>query len=193
MTHEMKISLTLAICMAIVQNSAAGQTTADYDIKCGELSREHPRAFEGTTFWGRKPFESHPNVSSSELNAITNVFHLGQTIPTEARTWFREQNIPVASKSYQGCVEGYHYSSFARKIDDHSWLVFTFGGGSNGLANLLRGERLLCIDLVRRKKQYRWIENIVPTHAYYNENLFKKGEPNEEWLQDEEVKVECDL
>ena len=190
----MKTAITIALMLTTFLTGIAGQSNENYNATCAALSHEHKGAFEHTKFWGKKAFVSHQGILSNEVAAIKAVFHLDKTTPDEARAWFSKNNIPVGSNSYQGCVKGYHYSSFMRKIDADSWLVFSFSGSSNGLGEFLRGERLGSIYLVRKEKQRRWIEDIVPTDAYYNGLLFKNNHPNLELMKvGADVEVETNL
>ncbi len=189
----MKTSITLTLLLVTVLKGAAGQTNAIFDVTCAALSHEQKSVFADTKFWGRKVFVSHPVLSSNEIATIKEFFLIDKTTPDEAFTLFRQQNMAVATNSYQGCVRGNQYTSFMRKIDADSWLVFFFGGSSNGLAQFLRGERLHSVYLLRKEGERRWIEDIYPIEARYNESLFKDGHPHDELPMVEDVKVETDL
>lgn len=189
----MKTAITLALLLTAVLNGIARETNVDFDVRCAALSSEEQGAFQSTKFWGRKAFVSHPGLSSNEIATIKGVFLIGKTTPDEAYTWFRKQDMAVATNSYQGCVSGNQYTSFMRKIDADSWLVFFFGGSSNGLAQFLRGERLHSVYLLRKEGKRRWIEDVFPIEARYHESLFKDGHPHEELPMDVDVTVETDL
>jgi hypothetical protein len=49
------------------------------------------------------------------------------------------------------------------------------------------------VYLLRKERQRRWIEDVFPTEAHYNESLFKDGHPNEELPMDVDVKIETDI
>jgi len=189
----MKTSITLFLLLAAVSNVSAGQTNSTSDAKCSDLRDEHRRAFEGTKYWGKKAFVSHPGLSSNEIASIKGFFLIGKTTPDEAFTWFRQQNLPVATNSYHGCVRGYTHTSFMRKVDADSWLLFLFSGNADGLEPFIRGERLRDVCLERKEKRRRWLEHIVSANTNYNEALFENGLPNEELLKDVDVKIETDL
>lgn len=189
----MKTAITLALLLAAVLNGIARETNVDFEVRCAALSNEEQGAFLSTKFWGRRAFVSHPRLPSNEVATIKGLFLIGKTTPDEAFTWFRQQDMAVATNSYHGCVRGNQYTSFMRKIDADSWLVFFFGGSSNGLAQFLRGERLHSVYLLRKEGEKRWIEDIFPIEVRYNESLFKEGHPQDKAPTDVDIKVETNL
>ena len=189
---NMKIGFIFQICVTVA-SMAFGQSAANYESACSELSREYHKAFADTKFWGYQPFVSHPNISSNEIEAIRGFFRPGTTSPEQARIWFAEQNIPVAAHSYGGCLIGNYYLSFMRKIDEDAWLVFSFNGMPAGFMEVRDGVKLSRVYLLRHNKKWRWIEDVLPVDRWYNTWRFTNGEPDEDVLPDEDVRVECDL
>ena len=190
--RNVKIRFFFAGCI-FAGGTVFGQPDANYESMCSKLSREYPKAFAGTKFWGYQPYVSHPNITSNEIEAIRGFFRPGKTSPEQARIWFAEQNTPVATNSYGGCIVGSYYLNFMRKIEENAWLVFSFNGTPTGLTKNYNGVKLSRVYLVRHNKKWRWIEDVLPVDRWYNTRRFKNGEPDEDILTDEDVRVECDL
>jgi hypothetical protein len=191
---KMKIRFILATCM-LVGSTVFGQPDANYESVCSDLSREYPKAFAGTKFWGYQPYVSHPNITSNEIEAIRGFFSPGKTTPEQAMTWFAEKNTPVATHSYGGCLIGNCHLNFMRKIEESAWLVFSFNDTPTGFTEVRKGKgvKLSSVYLLRHNKKWRWIEDVLPVDRRYNARRFKNGEPDEDILTDEDVRVECDL
>ena len=146
-------------CAHLSGNPAAREPS--YDELCEQQTVEYDQAFRSTTYQGRTAFVSHPLLTIEYLRSLHSLCRKNKTHVDDAKTWFQQNNIPVASQAYFGCVSTRYgkkskLSSLAQKLDKTTWLVLSFGGygspdGYFSTAYLLK----------KNDRQDRWIEEDV--------------------------------